>query len=78
MCVPLPSQLVTTQVIDLPDNEAAFSLAHVRFFEKSHEVFLLVGTVKDMKLHPRSHAGPLAVACFCMFGCFCVCVCVCA
>ena len=46
-------------MVELPDNEAAFSVAHIRFFEKSHEVFLLVGTVKDLQLHPRSHGGGL-------------------
>lgn len=47
-------------MLELEDNEAAFSLSHVRFFEKSHEIFLLVGTVKDMTLHPRKHNGNTA------------------
>jgi splicing factor 3B subunit 3 len=52
-----PMALATLQVVELPDNEAAFSVAHVQFFEKSHEMFLLVGTVRDMTLHPRKHSG---------------------
>ena len=49
-----PTTLTTLDLVELPDNEAAVSVAPVVFHDRGGEVFLLVGTVKDMLLHPRS------------------------
>ena len=43
----------TLSVLELDGNEAAFSLSTVVFHDRGGEVFLLVGTAKDMTLHPR-------------------------
>ena len=40
--------------IDLEDNEAAVSIATVSFASQADEVFLVVGTGKDMIVSPRS------------------------
>jgi len=42
------------QKIDLEDNEAAVSMAAVSFASQDDEVFLIVGTGKDMIVSPRS------------------------
>lgn len=42
------------QQIDLEDNEAAVSIAAVSFASQEDEVFLIVGTGKDMNVLPRS------------------------
>ncbi|KAI9055492.1 hypothetical protein LZ554_000445 [Drepanopeziza brunnea f. sp. 'monogermtubi'] len=42
------------QKIDLDDNEAAVSMAAVSFSSQDDEVFLVVGTGKDMIVSPRS------------------------
>ncbi|RDW71164.1 hypothetical protein BP6252_07727 [Coleophoma cylindrospora] len=42
------------QQIDLDDNEAAVSIATVSFASQEDEVFLVVGTGKDMVVSPRS------------------------
>ncbi|KAF8863834.1 hypothetical protein BDZ45DRAFT_685718 [Acephala macrosclerotiorum] len=42
------------QKIDLDDNEAAVSMAAVSFASQDDEVFLIVGTGKDMVVSPRS------------------------
>ena len=42
------------QQIDLEDNEAAVSIATVSFASQEDEVFLVVGTGKDMVVSPRS------------------------
>jgi splicing factor 3B subunit 3 len=44
----------TLQRIDLEDNEAAVSIATVSFASQDDEVFLVVGTGKDMIVSPRS------------------------
>lgn len=43
--------------LDLEDNEAAVSVAAVPFASQDGEVFLVVGTAKDLVVSPRSHAG---------------------
>lgn len=43
----------TLSLIDLDENEAAFSLALVAFPEKSTETYVAVGTAYNMTLHPR-------------------------
>lgn len=46
-----------TYTIDLEENEAAVSVAAVPFDSQDGEVFLIVGTGKDMVVMPRSHNG---------------------
>ena len=43
----------TLSVIELPDNEAALSLAMVPIRDRAGETFVMVGTAKDMTLQPR-------------------------
>ena len=43
----------TLSVIELAENEAALSLAMVPLRDRAGETFVMVGTVKDMTLHPR-------------------------
>jgi len=43
----------TLSVLDLDNNEAAVSIAAVPFSARNGETFIVVGTVKDMTLHPR-------------------------
>lgn len=43
--------------IPLEQNEAAFSIALVKFASKGDDQFVLVGTVKSLVLNPRSCAG---------------------
>ncbi len=50
---PLTEKKVLQQ-IDLEDNEAAVSMATVSFASQEDEVFLVVGTGKDMVVSPRS------------------------
>ena len=45
------------QTIDLEENEAAVSIATVSFSSQDDEVFLVVGTGKDMVVAPRSSNG---------------------
>ena len=49
-----PRARQTLSVIELADNEAAVSLAAVPLRERGGETFIIVGTVKDMNLHPRT------------------------
>lgn len=48
-----PTTGETLYCADLEDNEAAFSVTTCVFHDRGGEVFLLVGTAKDMSLHPR-------------------------
>jgi len=43
----------TLSVLELGDNEAALSLAMVPVRDRAGETFVMVGTVRDMTLHPR-------------------------
>jgi splicing factor 3B subunit 3 len=52
-----PKDGQTQYLLELGNNEHAVSLATVVFHDRGGEVFVLVGTVKDMTLHPRAHAG---------------------
>ncbi|POS86551.1 WD40 repeat-like protein [Erysiphe pulchra] len=45
--------------VELEENEAAVSVATVSFSSQDDEVFLIVGTGKDMTVVPRSSAGGL-------------------
>lgn len=53
-----PRTLESDTIIELEDNEAAFSVATVRFSEKDDKnVYLAVGTVRNLRLAPRKHSG---------------------
>jgi splicing factor 3B subunit 3 len=54
---PSASPPKTVDVVELRNNECAVSIATVVFQGRGGEVFVLVGTVKDMTLHPRQHQG---------------------
>jgi splicing factor 3B subunit 3 len=43
----------TSEVLELTNNEAAFSLCTCRFQQHSDETFVVVGTARDLTLHPR-------------------------
>lgn len=49
-----PKNLETTELLELLDNETAVSLCVTNFTGYETEMFLVVGTVKDMNLNPRS------------------------
>ena len=50
-----PSSKEIKDIIELEQNEAAFSIALVKFLSKpANQTFLLVGTAKDLVLNPRS------------------------
>ena len=49
-----PRALQTTHCLELGNNEHAVSIATVKFHDRGGEALVLVGTVKDMTLHPRS------------------------
>ena len=46
--------LQTLERLELANNEAAFSVCTCRFREKGDEPFVVIGTAKNLKLHPRS------------------------
>lgn len=52
-----PQRPESLLAIDLDENEAAFSVAVVPFVEKPGELFLVVGTAKDVTLSPRTTSG---------------------
>ena len=43
----------TKALLELANNEAAFSVTTCRFSQHSEETFIVVGTVKDLTLHPK-------------------------
>ena len=45
------------ECLELADNEAAFSVCVCKFAHRSGESFVVVGTAKDMTLHPRRTSG---------------------
>ena len=47
----------THHLIELPQDEAALSVAFVPFHEHPAEMFVLVGTVTGLTFHPRAHRG---------------------
>ncbi|CAG8467179.1 432_t:CDS:10 [Ambispora leptoticha] len=49
-----PFKGTTMSLIELEDNEAAFSIATVNFHNQNNELFLVVGTAKDANLAPRT------------------------
>ena len=48
-----PVSRQTLSVLELPDNEAALSVAMIPLRDRGGETYCFVGTVKDMQLHPR-------------------------
>lgn len=48
--------LQTLERLELADNEAAFSVCTCRFHDKGDEAFVVIGTAKNLKIHPRSCA----------------------
>jgi len=44
-------------LIELSNNEAAFSVCTCRFSQHSEETFVVVGTAKDLTLHPKKHTA---------------------
>lgn len=49
-----PVELKTLELIELDNNEAAISITIASFANYEGEFFLLVGTVKDFYLQPKS------------------------
>lgn len=52
-----PTDHKLLDLIEFEDNEAAFSACIVNFVSNPGEQFLVVGTARDMKLHPRSFSS---------------------
>jgi splicing factor 3B subunit 3 len=48
-----PLSGVTKGLLELQNNEAAFSVCTCKFNQHSEETFVVVGTAKDLTLHPR-------------------------
>ena len=48
-----PATGTSREVLELTNNEAAFSVCTCRFTNHSEETFIIVGTAKDLVLHPR-------------------------
>jgi splicing factor 3B subunit 3 len=48
-----PATGTSREVLELSNNEAAFSVCTCRFTNHSEETFVIVGTAKDLVLHPR-------------------------
>ena len=46
--------LQTLERLELADNEAAFSVCTCRFQDKGDEAYVVIGTAKNLKIHPRS------------------------
>ena len=46
--------LRTLERFELADNEAAFSVCVCPFHDKGEEPFVVIGTAKNLRLHPRS------------------------
>eukprot|EP01029_Cantina_marsupialis_P031672 TRINITY_DN9195_c0_g1_i1.p1 TRINITY_DN9195_c0_g1~~TRINITY_DN9195_c0_g1_i1.p1 ORF type:complete len:1219 (-),score=407.38 TRINITY_DN9195_c0_g1_i1:149-3805(-) len=46
--------LENLQMLELTDNEAAFTIAHVQFRTRPGEDFVVVGTACNLKFHPKS------------------------
>jgi len=58
-CVRLlsPIENKTLDIVEMTDNEAAVSMCTAVFKDKEGEVLIVVGTAKDMTLHPLSCSG---------------------
>ena len=51
-----PLKLETISLLELANNENAVSLCICNFTGYESEMFAVIGTVKDMQLHPRTHS----------------------
>lgn len=49
--------LETLELLELANNEVAVSVCTVAFHDRGGEVFICVGTVTDLFLHPRKHSA---------------------
>jgi splicing factor 3B subunit 3 len=47
----------TLEMIELGENEAAFSITTCVFQSRGPEAFVVVGTAQNLRLHPRQHSG---------------------
>lgn len=52
-----PATGVSSELLELTNNEAAFSVCTCRFLHHSEEMFVVVGTAKDLMLHGRQVAA---------------------
>jgi splicing factor 3B subunit 3 len=52
-----PKNEETLELVELDNGEAALSLCACVFHSRGGEAFVVVGTARNMVLHPRSHAG---------------------
>jgi len=52
-----PSRLETLELVELSNNETAVSVCTVAFHDRGGEVFICVGTVTDLFLHPRKQSA---------------------
>jgi splicing factor 3B subunit 3 len=47
----------TLECLELANNDAGFSVTPVVFNSRGGEVFIAIGIVRSLLLHPRSHSG---------------------
>ena len=52
-----PKAEETLELVELDNGEAAISLATCVFHSRGGEAFVVVGTAKNLTLHPRAHSG---------------------
>jgi len=52
-----PAAGETRELLEMGDNEAAFSCATCVFHGRGGEAFVVVGTARHLRLHPRRHGG---------------------
>ena len=52
-----PVRLETVNLLELTNNEHAVSICICNFTGYESEMLTVIGTVKDMSLHPRTHSG---------------------
>jgi splicing factor 3B subunit 3 len=52
-----PISLKTLQLIELKNNEAAFSITNAKFSSKNNEEYIVVGCSKDFVLYPKKSKG---------------------
>ena len=48
-----PASGTTVALLELSENEAAFSVCSCKFIVREEETFIIVGTTRDLHLHPR-------------------------
>jgi splicing factor 3B subunit 3 len=52
-----PKTATTLECLELANNDAGFSVTPVVFNSRGGEVFIAIGIVRSLLLHPRSHSG---------------------